>query len=115
MDQGALSRRISECLAQGDLAAASRYLTELLPLSGVSVGAQLQTSDHAAIGGLLPELDEVLGHDHVATLCACHLFAGRPQPDGQAAPTEWAQLLADERRVLGADHPCELQRRTAQT
>jgi hypothetical protein len=108
MDQGALSRRISECLAQGDLAAASRYLTELLALSGVSVGAQLQTGDHAAIGGLLPELDEVLGHDHVATLCACHLFAGRPQPDGQAALTEWAQLLADEKRVLGADHPLTL-------
>jgi hypothetical protein len=98
MDQGALSRRISECLAQGDLAAASRYLTEL-------TGGSVET------GALLPELDEVLGRDHVATVCARHLFANRPLQDQQAALTEWSQLSADEQWVLGPDHPLTLMSR----
>ena len=66
----ALSQLIAERMAEGDLAAVLRHLTELLALPGVSMGARLQTGDSAEIGGLLPELDEVLGHDHVATLCA---------------------------------------------
>jgi hypothetical protein len=95
MDFPALRRVVSERMAGGDVAGALRYLTEL-------------TGDSREIGGLLPELDGVLGHDHVATLCARHIFASRPHQDQQAALTEWSQLLADEQRVLGADHPLTL-------
>ena len=47
----ALSQLIAERMAEGDLAAVSRYLTELLALSGASTGARLQTGDSAEIGG----------------------------------------------------------------
>lgn len=85
-----------------------RHLSELLALSGVNRDARPLTGDSAELGGLLPELEEALGHDHFATLYARHLFADRPHQDRQAALREWSQLLADEQRVLGAEHPLTL-------
>jgi hypothetical protein len=89
---GASSQLIAERVAEGDVAGAMRQLTELLEQFGVSVA----------------ELGEALGHDHLATVCARHLFADRPQPDPHAALMEWSQVVADEQRVLGAEHPLTL-------
>lgn len=123
----ALTRAISERIAAADFAGALPHMNELLamcrPLLGerhpsvldmrlALVHLQLQTGDpaggYATLERLVPDLEEVLGRDHITTLTARHMFADRPQSEAQAALAEWSELLADEERVLGAEHPTAL-------
>ena len=123
----ALTRLISERIAAADFAGALPLMNELVavcrPILGerhpnvldmklALVHLQLQMGDqagaYAVLEQLVPELEEVLGRDHITTLTARHMFADRPQPNGQAALAEWSQLRADEERVLGAEHPTAL-------
>jgi hypothetical protein len=123
----ALTRLISERIAAADFAGALPLMNELVgvcrPILGerhpnvldmkvALVHLQLQMGDqagaYAALEQLVPELDEVLGRDHVTTLTARHMFADRPQQEARAALAEWSELLADEERQLGAEHPTVL-------
>ncbi|WP_374024999.1 tetratricopeptide repeat protein [Mycobacterium sp. HNNTM2301] len=123
----ALTRLISERIAAADFAGALPLMNELVavcrPILGerhpnvldmklALVHLQLQMGDqagaYAALEQLVPELDELLGRDHITTLTARHMFADRPQRETQAALAEWSQLLADEERVLGPEHPTAL-------
>ena len=122
-----LTRLISERIAAADFAGALPLMNELVavcrPILGerhpnfldmklALVHLQLQMGDqagaYAVLEQLVPELEGVLGRDHITTLTARHMFADRPQPNVRAALGEWSQLRADEERVLGAEHPTAL-------
>lgn len=122
-----MTRLMSECASNGDFAGAAWYGSKLLALGRAAVGErdpnvlQLKVSvatlrwqagesaaAYAEFEQLLPDLDEVLGRDHVSTLTARHLFADRPQQDPLSSLAEWLQLYADEQRVLGAEHESTL-------
>jgi hypothetical protein len=117
-----LTGLMTECASNGDYAGAARQANELVTLCRATLGErhptalelkvslatlQLRAGDDAvayeAFARLIPDLVEALGRDHLSTLTARHLLAGRPQPS-LSSLAEWSQLFADEQRVLGAEH-----------
>lgn len=117
-----LTGLMTECASNGDYAGAARQANELVTLCRATLGerhptvlelkvslatVQLRAGDDAVayeeFARLIPDLVEVLGRDHLSTLTARHLLAGRQQPS-LSALAEWSQLFADEQRVLGAEH-----------
>ena len=90
---------MAECANNGDFAGAALQANELVTLCRATLGErnpnvlelkvalatlQLRAGDdavaYADLDGLIPDLVEVLGRDHLSTLTARHLFAGRQQP-----------------------------------
>jgi hypothetical protein len=117
---------MAECANNGDFAGAARQANELVTLCRATLGErnpsvlelkvalatlQLRAGDHAVVyadlEGWMPDLVEVLGRDHLSTLTARHLLAGRQQPP-LSSLSEWSQLLVDEQRILGAEHESTL-------
>lgn len=102
-----LAQAVAERTAAGDPAGAREHLVELSALlTGVLIEIG-ETDVYAQLGQLLPAFDESLGHAHIITLSARHLFAERPQ-EAFPALNEWLQVFEDEKRVLGADNPTTL-------
>ncbi|WP_406814602.1 tetratricopeptide repeat protein [Mycobacterium sp. M23085] len=117
-----LTGLMTECANNGDYAGAARQANELVTLCRATLGErhptvlelkvslatlQLRAGDETVayqeFARLLPDLVEVLGRDHLSTLSARHLLAGRHQ-HSLSSLAEWSQLFADEQRILGADH-----------
>lgn len=121
-----LTGLMTECANNGDYAGAARQANELVTLCRATLGErhptalelkvslatlQLRAGDDATayeeFARLIPDLVEVLGRDHLSTLTARHLLAGRQQPS-LSSLAEWSQLFADEQRILGAEHESTL-------
>nr|WP_231973761.1 MULTISPECIES: hypothetical protein [unclassified Mycobacterium] len=121
-----LTRLMADCANMGDFVGAAMHANELVTLCRAALGErdpnvlelkvslaslQLQAGKiadaHADLELLIPDLVQVLGADHVSTLTARHLLAGRHQPSLWSL-AEWLELYADEQRALGADHPSTL-------
>lgn len=117
-----LTGLMTECANHGDYAGAARQANELVTLCRATLGErhatvlelkvslatlQLRAGEEAVaydeFARLIPDLVEVLGRDHLSTLTARHLFAGRQQPS-LSSLAEWSQLFADEQRILGGEH-----------
>lgn len=124
-----LTGLMARCANNGDFAGAAVQANELVTLCRATLGerdpnvlelkvalatVQLRAGEDAAVYAdlewLIPDLVEVLGRDHVSTLTARHLLAGRQQSPVSSL-CEWSRLLADEQRVLGADHESTLMAR----
>ncbi len=117
---------MAECANNGDFAGTALQANELVTLCRATLGErnpnvlelkvalatlQLRAGDdavaYADLEGLVADLVEVLGRDHLSTLTARHLLAGRQQPP-LSSLSEWSQLVSDEQRILGAEHESTL-------
>lgn len=120
---------MARCANNGDFAGAALQANELVTLCRATLGerdpnvlelkvalatVQLRAGEdadvYADLDALIPDLVAVLGPDHLSTLTARHLFAGRQQPPVSSL-SEWSQLVADEQRILGPDHESTLMAR----
>lgn len=121
-----LTGLMTECANNGDFAGTARQANELVTLCRATLGERhptvlelkvslatlrLGAGDDAEayeeFERLIPDLVEVLGRDHLSTLAARHMLAGRQQP-ALSSLAEWSQLFADDQRVLGPEHESTL-------